>query len=339
MKSEINFVSAASGAFLTRSAMLALTLGLASTGPDLFAVSAADANDSTWIPWKTPAGAVIVDVHSDQQTGQPSDDFVGDTTSYAFTQKAGFLTSGSPGGKHVFFRGRFGEFNPGGNGGNFSLGLDLTNDGRMDLIMRLSYKGTTPSSNVFISFAKPGTGANDGPSTTSWGNFTTPSYTASLTTETYNYRPVNDGVTIGPTGNQGYTANGWNTFGISYANLQSAIRAYAGYFTLSGGVYTESVNYFQNYVYDDATGVSFIAFTSTQGNAINQDLLGTNGNTNSTSTFATLGSGTSVNYPSGGPIPEPSAFLQLGGLIGAGVVGMMFRRRREGRLPSAQPAC
>jgi len=283
-----------------------------------------------WNAWQNQQGTYVVDPASDQQTGQPSDDFVGTTTTAAFQQKAGSMTVNSVTEQYILFRARFGEFTPGGNGGNFSLGIDLTGNGEINMIMRLNYKGTT-GANVSIDFAKPGTGANDGPSTTSWGNFNTLPTLTTMSSSTYNYAGVSDGVLISPTKNP-YTQNAWVTFAISYANLQAAIRAYAAYYTLSGATYTETAGYFSGYTLDDFSAMSFIAFTSTQNNAINQDLLGTDGNTKSTATFASLGAGTTYIRPGGGPIPEPAAIYQLGGLLGAGLIGFFVRRRREARI-------
>lgn len=292
--------------------------------------------DSTgWNAWYNQQGTFVVDPAADQQTGQPSDDFVGTTTTAAFQQKAGYLDS-DPTNKYILFRARFGEFTPGGNGGNFSLGIDLTGDGKINMIMRLSYKGTTGATSS-IDFAKPGTNANDAPNTTSWGNFSSLPGLSTMDTNTYNYVAVNDGVLISPLNNKGnptYSQNSWVTFAISYANLQTAIQSYAAYYTQNGATFTETTGYFSNYVLDDASGMSFIAFTSTQNNAINQDLLGTAGNTNSSTTYADLGAGTTYIRPGGGPVPEPGTAY----LVGLGVAGFLVRRRRRAGSMDGSPA-
>jgi hypothetical protein len=312
-------------------------LGLTMGAPFLRAISVTDTTG--WNAWYNQQGTLITDPFSDQQTGQPADDFVGTTTTAAFQQKAGFLDS-DPTNQYIAFRARFGEYNPSGNGGNFSLGIDLTGEGKVNLVMRLNYKGTT-GANTSIDFAKPGSGANNAPSTTSWGSFNTPGGLGTLNSNTYSYTAVTDGINIGPVKNNGnplYSANAWITFAISYANLESAIRSYAAYYVLNGATYTETAGYFSNYSVNDYSGMSFIAFTSTQSNATNQDLLGTTGNTNSSTTFASLGAGSTFLRPGGSPVPEPAAFFQMAGLLGVGFAGFFFKRRRSVRRDAVQAA-
>lgn len=276
--------------------------------------SAISVTDTTgWNAWKTTSGAVMTDPAADQQTGQGQDDFVGTLTTgqEGFQQKAGLLDS-DPTNKYIIFRVRMGKYDSNsGFGGNLSLGLALTGTGAINLVMDMQDKnGQT------LSFASPGTGANTSPSTTSWGNF---AGAITLTSNTYNYQQA----TGGTVGSYTSTGNAWVTFAISYANLQAAVRAYAG-------------ASFSTFTMSDTTALSFIAFTSTQGNAINQDLFGTSGNMNSASTFSSLGAGTMQMQPGGGPVPELPAFYQLAGLFAVGLAGWFWKNRR--RQVELQPA-
>ena len=282
--------------------------------------------DSTgWNAWKTGTN-YMADPGGDQQTGQGTDDFIGNATVAAFQQKSGALAS-DPTNQYMLIRARMGKYTSGGfgsgNGANLSYGIDLTGDGALDLIVDMNSKGSVNE----VSFASPGAGLNDGPSTTSWGNFFG---TITLSSNTYDYRQTTDSIVLNSNGTSApgtengstgtsYTANSWVTFALSYAQLQTAIRAYAV-------DPTGAVN-LSTFVFNDWTPLSFIAFTSTQGNAINQDLMGTEGNMNSSLTYAQLGVITNSVHP-GGVIPEPASFFQLGGLLGAGLIGRAWRRRR-----------
>lgn len=297
----------------------ALSGGLCFAAFGLVSASAVSVTDTTgWNAWKTTAGVVMTDPAADQQTGQGQDDFVGTLTSgqEGFQQKAGLLDTDSAN-KYIVFRVRMGKYDSvHGFGGNLSLGLDLTGTGAINLIMDMQDK-----SGQTLSFASPGTGANTSPSTTSWGNFAGSIALNSTAGSpiTYNYQAA----TGGTVGSYTATGNAWVTFAISYANLQAAIRAYAG-------------ASFSSFTMSDSTPLSFIAFTSTQGNAINQDLFGTSGNMNSASTFSSLGAGTMQILPGGGPVPELPAFYQLAGLFGVGLAGWFWKNRR--RQVELQPA-
>lgn len=259
--------------------------------PAQTAISVTDA--SGWNAWTTGNGTVMTDTAGDQQTGQGQDDFVGDTTYAGFQQKAGTIG----GADSIAWRVRMNKYDTKGFGGSLELGLDLDGDGAIELIMKM-----TDKSGQTLTFATPGTGANNSPSTTSWGTF---AGSLALGASTYNYQQATDGSAFSG------TADAFVTFAISFANLQNAVRTYAG---------TEFASYTLNY----DTRISFIAFTSTQGNAINQDLFGTTGNLTSSSTFASLGAGTGPMNASG-IVPEPSTYAQVGVFLLAG--GWMTWRR------------
>lgn len=282
------------------------------------AQSTISVTDTTgWTPWTLGSGGVVMsDVQGDQQTGQGQDDFVGDSSTYALTMKAGQLN----GTDTMLFQARFNSYtaeDQWGNGGNFGIGMDVDGNGSVDLIMMFSEGSGKPKNRSHtITFGQPGTDANTSPSTTSW---TFPTQTAiNLTVNTdYNYTLATSGTSFGG------DSDSWLTFGISFANLQNAIRSYAKETT---------TGQFGNYTFDYTSRITYIAFTSTQNNALNQDLAGTNGNTSSTSTWAQLGAISAPMTPTGF-VPEPATYAQVGVLLAFG--GLMVYRRRRRRVAEA----
>lgn len=285
------------------------------------------ADTSGWTPWTTASNQIVMtDPTNDQQTGQNTDDFVGNATTFGFQQKAGTIG----GTDYMLFRARFSQFTAvnkfGSNGGNLGLGIDADNNGSIDLITMLSSTGgATPT--VTIRFGTPGAGANTGPSTTTW-TFPTqtsisPTYynttTPNPTTATYYLQDATlvDGVNFA-SGSSGSGNDAWLTFGVSFAQLQDAIRTYSKPFTGSS-----------TFTFSYDTRMSFIAYTSTQDNALNQDLYGTSGNTSSSSSWSTLGS---ITPPIGanGAVPEPATYVQVGVFLLTGA--LLLHRRRNRRL-------
>lgn len=277
------------------------------------AVSVSDT--SGWTAWMKPDGQLLTDPAGDQQTGQGADDFVGDTTYAGFFQKAGQVG----GVDSLLMRARMNKYdapNQWGNGGNWGVGIDVNGNGSVDLIMMMSESsGNANNRTRTITWGQPGTGANTSPSTTTW---TFPTQTAiSLTTTgnaTYNVMQAYDGSAFSG------TADSFVTFAVSFASLQAAVRTYTSFTTFTMGY---------------ATTLSFISFTSTQDNALNQDLFGTSGNTSSTSTWAQLGSITAP-IDAYGRVPEPSTYAQIAGLLAAG--GFVYWRRRRAATAKALPA-
>jgi hypothetical protein len=299
--------------------------GAVSTALAQSAISVADTTG--WNPWTTNGVTLIADPRGDQQTGQGQDDFVGDQTYYGFAQKAGTLN----GVDTLMFRGRFDKFDAvnqwGGNGGNFGIGIDLNGDGKINLVMVMTEgSGNAANRSRVIRFGSPGTGANDGPSTTTWTIDTSAGgISQSLvafngsnsSTATYSLVQATDG------SNFGGNADSWLTFGISFQTLQDAIRRYAR--DANGNVGANSI--FANYTVDYTTRMAFIGYTSTQLNSLNQDLFGTSGNNSSTSTWGQLG----VQTPpqdAYGVVPEPATYAQLGALMLAGAF-IAYRQRRR----------
>ncbi len=283
-------------------------------------ISHAQINSGTntgWTPWTTGTGN-MTDPANDQQTGQGQDDFVGDATYAALQSQAG-EASFDTGVDYLFLRARFNGYdadNKWGNGGNWGTGMDIDGDGDLDLIMMFTEGSGKPSNRTReITFGEPGTGANDGPSTTSW---TFPTQTAiSLTTgETYN---VANASTV-DSGQIDGDDDAWLTFGLSFSQLETAIRNFA-----VGD--TATPNEFTNYTLDYDSRIAFVAFTSTQNNALNQDLAGTSGNTSGIGSWASYGAITPPMGP-GGFIPEPGTYVQIGVFLLVGAIAFHRRRKR-----------
>ncbi|MFM8619329.1 MAG: PEP-CTERM sorting domain-containing protein [Opitutaceae bacterium] len=298
--------------------------------PLLMAQSVVSVADNTgWSPWKKPDGSVITDVRADQHTGQTTDDFVGNATTYAFQQKAGTIN----GINSILFRARMSNFggvnDPGGNGMNLGVGFNLDNSasGSLDLIMVMS---VTKQKGGSIRFGTPGAGANDGPSTTTWTiptqtPVTLTSFTPASpnsTTATFYIQSATAVDSVKLNGRDGNQADSWVTFAVSFTSLENAAR------NLSNGS-------FSTFTMTYSTAISMVGFTSTQNNALNQDLAGVTGglcNNVVSGTFASLGASTTPLSASGTvPVPEPSTYLMISAML-APAVALVLRRRRSGRV-------
>lgn len=246
------------------------------------------------------------EVTVDQQTGQGSDDFAADATYAGFYQKAGTID----GVDHLLFRARFDKFDGNdrwGNGGNLGIGMDVNGDGALDLIMMLSESsGNVNNRTRIIQWGDPGTGANTGPSTTSW-SFPTQTPITLAVNSTYDVVQTTDGSMLND------NADIFLSFAVNFASLQAAVQAYTP---------------FTSFTMTYATRISYIAFTSTQANSLNQDLYGTTGNTSSTLTWAELGA---ITGPANafGVVPEPSTYAQVAGFLLAGFLLGWRRHRRS----------
>jgi len=295
--------------YVTHRVLLALAFVVASVG--LQAQTAISVTQDTgWHAWQTPSGSVIQDLQADQQTGQTTDDFVGDATHAGFQQQAGTIG----GTDSIMFRARFDTIaaaDKWGNGGNFGIGMDLDGNGTIDLItMYAEGSGNVNGRSRSITFGTPGAGANNSPSTTSWTFPTQTAINLTLNT-TYDLKAATD--FAGFNGTQ----DAWMTIAVSFADLQNAIRNYA-----AGSFSTYTLTY--------SSQISFIGFSSQQANALNQDLYGAGvGGTTSSSSFASLGAMTAPldSFGNPPPIPEPATYVQMGVFLFA--TGLMAYRKRK----------
>jgi hypothetical protein len=202
--------------------------------------------------------------------------------------------------------------------GAIGFGVGLTdNPNEINFVVLLT--ASNPNQQVQFASMTGAGGVANAPSELTWGTVGNAAGSAggsdSLNTSTYN---KNAGVI---------------TFALSYATLQQAIQSYAG-------------AAFSSFVVDDLTHLNFVAFTDSSrtsgGVPINGDLFGTASTAttrSSTSTFTSLGMGTTLIRPGGGPIPEPAAIYQLGGFVGVGLLGFLWRRRRDAKRAVSAPRC
>lgn len=253
---------------------------------------------TTFNPITTGHGNPMQDPLNDQQTGHKSADFVGSDTTVGFQMKLGTFANGT---EMMVFRFTFQEYRAQGFQANLRLGLDADGDGAVDLYFGPSASGG--SNGIF--FQDPTGGLNVSPSTTSL---------------TSNYGGINL-VTTGANANYGYVdtgvagAAGELTFALPFETLASTLLAQTGI------------------VITPESFVRFVAFTSTQSNAINRDIYGLDGGLSSTVRFDAPGGGFSDYLDgSGSPVPELSSFVYAAGLLFAGV-GLHRRRRRPQRRP------
>ena len=205
--------------------------------------------------------------------------------------------------------------------GTIGIGVGLVNDpNTVNFVMLLSAPSSGANGNgqvkPVVQFASIGSTTNGGatastPQTLTWATAGNAAGTAA----------ASDALSAGTSASSTYNSSastGLVTFALSYASLQQAIQAYAG-------------TTFSGFVVDDFTQLNFVAFTASSATtgAVNGDLFGTvSTNNTSTATFTTLGMGTALIRPGGGPIPEPSTIYQLGGFISVGLLGFLWRRRR-----------
>lgn len=270
----------------------------------LQAQTAVSVTDTTgWNAWAKADLSPMAEITTDQQTGQGADDFAADATTPGFYQKAGTIG----GVDHLLFRARFDKFDGAdqwGNGGNFGIGMDVNGDGALDLVLMMSESsGNVNNRTRTLRWGDPGTGANTGPSTTTW-TFPTQTATTLTVNSTYDVTQASS--------NLNGTPDMFLSFAVSFQSLQAAVRAYTPFTTFT-------------MTYE--TRISYIAFTSTQDNSLNQDLFGTTGNVSSTLTWAQLGA---ITGPANawGVVPEPATYAQVGTFMLAGL-GLWWRRRRQ----------
>jgi hypothetical protein len=258
---------------------------------------------------------LIPDFSDDQQTGIGESDIVGNTTDpaiYTSFDDAGTpsLTDGRMG-----FRVRIGSDDPPGNPNGafshfFAIGLDADLDGALDLFLGVNNSGQSDEIGIY----DPGTGLNVSPNTTSIVSTPIVSYTE--LTSNYDYSAVD--ATIDPTASTfDVDGDGSNdfflTFVIDFQDLVDEL--------LANGI-----------TFDENSQFQMIAGTSTQANALNQDLGGPDGETNSSLTWSQLGA-ISETFSARDllPMPEPNT----GSLLGLGLVVLAAARRRRLRSISA----
>jgi hypothetical protein len=260
-----------------------------------------------WTPIEYPS--LLPDFSDDQRTGIPEADVVGDTSNPAFYYR--FDDAGTPTTTDgaIGFRVRIGaDKNPNGFDHFMGVGIDANLDGAIDLFLAVDNSGNPDRIGIFDA----GSGANTSPSTTSI--ITTPLLSYALSVSNYGFAPVN--ATLDPPATT-FDLDGdaetdqFLTFVVPFADVTSALAGQG----IAG--------------FDDTDTMRFVLGSSTQPNALNQDLGGPNGGTSSTQTWAQLGAISNNLTGSGGfaPIPEPGT----ASLVAFGLIALAARVRGASR--------
>lgn len=238
------------------------------------------------------AGNFLLDPINDHQTGQGHADFLSTPQNAGFFVQFGTLTPGGP--EVIMFRFIFADYRNQGFSSNIRIGIDANRDGKVDIFFGPTL-GNTNQTGIWFQDADPSK-ANVSPSTTGLTN----NYGRVLiTNNNFNYSQVSiDNVT-----------RGMVTFALEFETLASTLNAATGIEITPD------------------TFLRYVAFTSTQSNSINQDVMGTPNSSSSTIRYDAPGGGFSEYIDaSGAPIPEPSSY---GALLMSLLVGLGVCRRRN----------
>lgn len=270
---------------------------------------------------------IINDVATDQQTGQGEGDIIGSGSQSAFYKAYddGGTTSDLSD-DYIAFRIRVAADSDSSGWNTYGLvGLDIYGDGDIDIFVSVSNNGD-------IEFLNPGTGANDSPSTTSANYYSTYMYGTDANISTYflfeAVTSTNDAaVSSGGTTDLGGDKVSTDYFFSYQVSVSSLITALEGITYANTGV-TETIT--------ENTSISFIAATSNQGNAFNQDLAGSDGdvyeyeknnNASADYSWATLGAASEIYTAAGTtPVPEPAAYALF---FGFGSLAFVINRRKN----------
>jgi hypothetical protein len=183
------------------------------------------------------------------------------------------------------------------------LGIDADFNDTIDVLIGVNFTGSKQELGIYA----PGAGANNSPSSLSVEK--TPFKTFVISTDNYNYRPVDHKVDGGTTSDLNPGKKDGTDYYLSMLVDFSDVVAY-----LAGNKIHIS----------DNSSLRFIASTSVTGNSLNGDIAGVHGSEDADKTWSDLGVFTEVVTVSGSPIPEPSAAMLC--MAGA-CLGLLLRHR------------
>jgi hypothetical protein len=250
------------------------------------------------------------DFFIDQQTGQASSDIVGSPSD------PGFFTTFDDGGSSslidgtLAFRVRLdtagGQSNTPQLDSILWIGIDADGLGDIDAFVGLNTQGASNAIELFAA----GSGANTSPNTTAVSN--TPFYSEDFSSSNYHYRPVESPFDGGTTDDLTPTTTGDPDY---YASFLIDFSQVVSFLSASG------------IDIDETSPLRYILATSTQTNALNQDLGGIDGNDpdfDPSISWEEL-DGFSITISANGTIiPEPS----VTSLLAAVCLGLLKRRKR-----------
>jgi hypothetical protein len=277
-------------------------------------------NVSTFSTLESINSSIMSDPTYDQQTGQGADDFVGDGANgyYGFYYKFGQIDFGTGNGSEdaMVFRFRLNDLGLQQGTpkftGNIRIGVDGDGDGNVDLFFGVS---TTQAQAAEIVFQNPtGTAvdANTSPSTSSLG--TSYGNTAG-TSANFSYTEVTDGSAYYTNKPAQPNTDAFLTFAISFSTFKTYLEA-----QLAPGTVITLDSFLR-----------FLAFSSTQGNAVNQDVYGLGSlsvTANADMRFDEGGGFTNYYSANGKVIPEPATVVQFSAFALSGLGVVCWRRRR-----------
>ena len=254
---------------------------------------------------------LVPDFNDDEQTGSSEADVVGNTSRPALYMQ--FDDGGTPGDLtdgNIAFRLRLGaQQNPPGYSRFAAVGMDADGDGALDIFIGVDNSGSSDRIEIY----NGGLGGNTSPSTTTIVSVSTP-ITYTQTGSNYDWSMIND--TIEPFESDfDLDADGNTDYFLSWLVPFNDIVT-----LLSGAPHNISI--------DENSPLQYVVGTSTQDNALNQDLGGPDGGTTSGLTWEELGAVSNPVAPAGVLAPEPGSLpLLLFGLLGLAVarVHLSFR--------------
>ncbi len=296
--------------FSVKTSFLLLPVALATFASHASAAISITSATSLWtaITYADPNAA---DPSLDQQTGTVEGDIVGNAahqslyTIFDDGGTPGVLTDGEIG-----FRLRLGgDASPSGLKTVVWVGIDANADGKVDL-----FAGALEDSK--IGYYPAGTGANTSPSTTSITS-SSPYLEVAVSTLNFDFSPVTS--TNDPTASN-FNLDGGSGGGASHTDQFVSFKlSFASLVTVVNSLGLSGVGTF-----NQNSPLRFIAATSQQANALNQDLNGINGGVNSATTWTALGGFTQPFTVTGLPaIPEPSSLVFLSS------IGLLWGFRRS----------
>ena len=243
---------------------------------------------------------LVPDYNDDEQTGDTESDIVGNTLRAALYLQ--FDDGGTPGDLtdgNIAFRLRVGaERNPAGFSRFAAVGMDADRDGAIDIFIGVSNSGSGDRIEIY----NGGPGANTSPDTTTIVSVSPTPITYSQTSSNYDWSPVD--ATIEP---------GESDFDL---DADGNTDHFLSWLVPFNDIVTHLSNVFGIDIEED-TPVRYVVGTSTQDNALNQDLGGPDGGTDSSSSWEELGAASDPVTPTGVIVPEPSSLaLLLFGLLG-----------------------
>ncbi len=290
----------------------AAALGLLAL-PSAAAVIVPGSPTSSWTPIAYPT--LLPDHSDDQQTGIPEADIVGNLTNPAFYTAFDDANTLSLTDGNLAFRVRIGaDKNPAGFSQFMGVGIDADLNGSLDIFLAVENSGNPDR----VAIYDAGAGANTSPSTTTIDSSYL--FTYALSASNYDFRAVT--LTIDPTATSfDIDGDGDTDFFLSWVIPFADVVA-----ALAGQPSPIVIN--QN------STLRYVVGSSTQPNALNQDLGGPNGGTNSTLSWDAIGAFSNPLSAGGSPIltPEPDSLslLALGLLVLAA-----WRRRKAVRFGDA----